>query len=245
MEKEETYIYGTHAVREALMVRPDVVLTLYIEEGKHQDLVRLAKEKGCRVESLIQKKLRGFDVTAVHQGVVALIHVDRLLISYEDFMRSYTVGEHSAFALLGEIQDPQNVGAIIRSAAAFGIGAVLLPEHRQAQITGAVIKVSVGTAFRVPLVQIGNVNHTILDLKERGFWVYGLEGSATEPLKKAQFDRPSVFVFGNEGEGIRAKTLEHCDITLSIPIASTVESLNAATSAAVVFYAWSTQHKPH
>ena len=145
------------------------------------------------------------------------------------------------------------MGAIIRSAAAFGISAVLIPEHNQAPVTGTVVKASAGMVFRIPLVSIGNVNQAIMILKEKGFWIYGLAqhqirfgaGLAAEGTNtpgSEVFDTPSAFVIGNEGGGIREKTLEACDVTLSIPIHSRTESLNASVAAAIVFYEWSRKH---
>lgn len=98
----------------------------------------------------------------------------------------------TALVILGELQDPHNVGAIIRSAAAFGVSAILMPEHNQAPVTGTVVKVSAGMAFRIPLVTVPNVNSAIRDLKERGFWVYGLDGEAKQTLPKEQFDAPAL-----------------------------------------------------
>jgi 23S rRNA (guanosine2251-2'-O)-methyltransferase len=98
-------------------------------------------------------------------------------------------------------------------------------------------------AFRVPLVSIGNVNTTLRDLKDKGYWIYGLAMEGT-PLNEENFDAPSVFVLGNEGAGIREKTLETCDIALSIPMNPRCESLNVAVSAGVVFHSWSQKH-PH
>jgi 23S rRNA (guanosine2251-2'-O)-methyltransferase len=94
----------------------------------------------------------------------------------------------------------------------------------------------------MPLVSIGNVNHTISDLKKRGFWIYGLDGEATQSVTDEDFAKPSVFILGNEGSGIRQKTLEHCDIPLRIPISQKTESLNASVAAAVVCYEWSKKH---
>ena len=96
--------------------------------------------------------------------------------------------------------------------------------------------------FRIPLVRIGNVNQTIEDLKAKGFWTYGLDGEATQAVNDEKFEKPSVFILGNEGTGIRKKTLEHCDIPLRIPMHEGAESLNASVAAAVVFYAWSVRH---
>ena len=141
--------------------------------------------------------------------------------------------------MLDELQDPHNVGAIIRSAAAFGATGVLLPEHNQAPVTGTVIKTSAGMVFRIPLVKIGNVNQTLRLLKEKGYWVYGLAMDGSSNLQKTTFDTPVVFVIGNEGEGIRQKTLELCDIKITIPMNPRCESLNAAVAASVVLYEWS------
>jgi len=122
------------------------------------------------------------------------------------------------------------------------LSAVLIPEHNQAGVTGAVVKTSAGMAFRIPLVSIGNVNHALDVLKEKGFWIYGLAMDGTTALGTDAFDAPTAFVVGNEGAGIREKTLATCDATISIPMHTRTESLNAAVSAAVVFYEWSKKH---
>jgi 23S rRNA (guanosine2251-2'-O)-methyltransferase len=237
-------IYGKHAVEEAIEARPDIVRAVYVLTGTdYTGVSKLISKSGMVKRAVEVKKLpKGIPTDAVHQGIVAEIDTSLLMVDYEEFIRMHTVTDDTAFALLGELQDPHNVGAIIRSATAFGVSAVLIPEHRQAQITGSVIKVSAGMVFRIPLVRIGNVNQTIEDLKARGFWTYGLEGEAKQSVSDEQFEKPSVFVLGNEGTGIRQKTLEHCDIPLRIPMHEGAESLNASVAAAVVFYAWSTHH---
>ena len=143
---------------------------------------------------------------------------------------------------MGELQDPQNVGAVIRSSAALGISAVFIPEFNQAPVTGSVVKVSAGMAFRIPLVKIGNINNVLRDLKKKGFWIYGLEGTAKESLEDQKFEEPTVFVLGNESKGIREKTSEICDIMLRIPMNSRCESMNVAASTAIALYEWSTKH---
>jgi 23S rRNA (guanosine2251-2'-O)-methyltransferase len=165
------------------------------------------------------------------------------MVPFGEFLAKLKPGKATALALMGEVQDPHNVGAIIRSAAAFGLAGVLIPEHNQAQVTGTVVKTSAGMAFRIPLVSIGNVNDTLRTLKEAGFWIYGLamEGN---PLPSETFDAPAVFVLGSEGSGIREKTLEECDIKLSIPMHPRCESLNVAVSGGIVFSTWAAQH-PH
>jgi 23S rRNA (guanosine2251-2'-O)-methyltransferase len=146
---------------------------------------------------------------------------------------------HPCFVLLDELHDPHNVGAIIRSAAAFGASAILMPEHNQSPITGTVIKTSAGMVFRIPIVKIGNVNQTVRLLKEKHMWSYGLVMDGDTTLQKAEFDSPTLIIVGNESDGIREKTLELCDVKLTIPMDPNCESLNASVAASVVLYEWS------
>jgi 23S rRNA (guanosine2251-2'-O)-methyltransferase len=157
-------------------------------------------------------------------------------------MRTITITDSTMLVLLDELTDPHNVGAIIRSAAAFGAAGVLLPSHNQAPITGAVVKASAGMAFRIPVVTIGNVNQTVDALKKELFRVYGLVMNGSMNIAEAKFDGPTLFIVGNEGAGIRQKTFERCDVRLRIPMDERCESLNASVSAAVVLYAWSIKH---
>ena len=244
MAEKQTFIYGKHILKEALARAPHLVDKVWCQGVMDPAIKALVRQHGLSIQSFDEKSVpRGVDKTVVHQGYIASVTLDGFVTSYKSFIQDLEVTPDTALVVLGELQDPHNVGAIIRSAAAFGISGVLMPEHRQASLTGTVVKVSAGTAFSVPLVQTGNVNAALEDLKKRGFWIYGLEGEGGNDITKETFDRPSVFVIGNEGAGIREKTREHCDVLLSIPMHERCESLNASVSAAVALYSWSTQHK--
>jgi len=245
MTENKTYIYGKRAVYEALKNAPQCVERVLLAPEFHDDeLHGLIRRAGATMGKLTSENMpREVEAGAVHQGVIAQIVLSKLVRPYGEFIENLTVTPDTALVLLGEIQDPQNVGAIIRSAAAFGIAGVLIPEHNQSPITGAVVKVSAGMAFRIPLVQIGNVNTTLRDLKEKKFWIYGLSGDAEKAISEEKFDAPAVFVLGNEAKGIRMKTMEECDIMLTIPMHPECESLNVAASSAVALHAWSTQHR--
>ena len=240
----EIYIYGTHAVLEALNAPQKVLARVFIDPSrKEKSLEKALREKGVSVAPLDLGNLPGgIDRDAVHQGIFGVISSVQLVHEYKAFIEKLSITSDTALVLLGEVQDPHNVGAIIRSAAAFGAAAVLIPEHNQAQVTGAVIKVSAGMAFKIPLVSVGNVNTVARDLKTRGFWVYGLEGEASVEVSHERYDRPSVFILGNEGRGLREKTREVCDVLLKIPMHPRCESLNVSVSAAVTLHAWSEQH---
>jgi len=245
MNVEIVYIFGKHAVYEALTYRPDVVRAIYLEAGFSDSKVleKLASAPNAKRQLLNPRKLPGgLRSDAVHQGVIAGISITDLMVEYKTFKQALPVSPDTCLLVLGEVQDPHNVGAVIRSAAAFGIAGVLIPPHNQSPVTGTVVKVSAGMAFRIPLVEIRNVNATLRDLKEEGFWVYGLAGDGSTSLHTEQFTKPTVLVLGNEGAGLREKTSEVCDDLISIPMHTRCESLNAAASAATVMYVWSAQH---
>ncbi|MBP6904974.1 MAG: 23S rRNA (guanosine(2251)-2'-O)-methyltransferase RlmB [Candidatus Pacebacteria bacterium] len=242
MKEDKLYLYGKHALREALLARPSAVSKVFLDANASADteLVDLLKKNSITPSSMktaeAGKKV-GDD--AVHQGVIGVINPEKLYTSFDEVVKQLDGEANPCFVLLDELQDPHNVGAIIRSAAAFGASAILMPEHNQSPITGTVIKTSAGMAFRIPIVRIGNVNQTIRLLKEKRMWVYGLVMEGTQVLKDTVFDTPTLFVVGNESTGIREKTLELCDVTLSIPMHPGCESLNASVATSVVLYEWS------
>ncbi|MDD3531452.1 MAG: 23S rRNA (guanosine(2251)-2'-O)-methyltransferase RlmB [Candidatus Pacebacteria bacterium] len=245
--REKVYIYGKHALMEALTNAPSTIRKVFLAPNQDDAKLRTLLEKHAIPTSPLAsgkgKELVGRDT--VHQGVIAVIDPSTLLIPFETFINTLDMSTNPAVAVLGEVHDPHNVGAIIRSAAAFGLAGVLIPQHHQAGITGTVVKTSAGMAFRIPLVSIGNVNNTLKMLKEKGFWTYGLAMNGSVALTAETFNAPTAFIVGNEGSGIREKTLEECDVSLSIPMHPRTESLNAAVSAAVVFYEWSKKHPEH
>ena len=220
-------IYGKHAVLEAVAKRPDCVLAIYADERYYSEPVL----QGLSVKALNKDMIMKLPKDAVHQGIVAEINPEKLLRDFKTW--KHELGEISpatAVVALAELNDPQNIGAIIRSAVAFGASAILIQEHRGAGITAATVKVSVGTIFTIPIVVVSNLNSALKDLQ------------GDVELNKENFTKPTVIVVGNEAEGMREKTREHCDTILTIPMKGPAESLNAASAATVALYAWSTQN---
>jgi 23S rRNA (guanosine2251-2'-O)-methyltransferase len=244
MKKGTEYIFGKHSAREVLKERPDVVVEVVLSaDFSDADILKMIEKNKLQIKVLNPKNPpRGVSANAAHQGIVVGIYSDQLTVTYKEFKSTLKITPNTALLVLGEVQDPHNVGAVIRSAAAFGIKGVLIPPHNQAPVTGTVVKVSAGMAFRIPLVTIPNVNTVIKDLQQDGFWAYGLEGSGTTTTVTEKFTRPSIFVLGNEGSGLREKTKEQCDELISIPIHRQCESLNAAAATAIVLAGWSSQH---
>jgi len=242
-KSDKVYIYGRHALAEALRYKPKAIKNVFLDKpGEEKEIIDLATLNNISVKPLGGSELRTVGENAVHQGVIGILNTTALVSNLQTFLSDLVIENSPAIAVCAEVQDPHNLGAIIRSAAALGLSGVIIPEHRQAPITGTVVKTSVGMVFKIPVVSVGNVNQTLRELKERGFWIYGLDMEG-DKLTETRFDRPSVFVIGNEGEGIREKSLALCDYKLSIPMHERAESLNAAVSGAIVFYEWSLQNR--
>ncbi len=246
---EKTYLYGKNPLHEALFATkrggPMSIEKLFLTKQASEDpkIMSLVQVYKLEYETVTYDEIESMvGQNTVHQGVCALLNEKLLYTPFADMLeRTKKSSKNPLLVLLDELQDPHNVGAIIRSAVAFGASAILIPEHAQTQVTGTVIKTSSGMTFAIPIVKIGNVNTTLKKLKDEGFWTYGLSGEGDTPLHTATFDSPTVLVIGGEGDGIRMKTLETCDFKLSIKTSQLCESLNAANAATVVMYEWRKQ----
>jgi 23S rRNA (guanosine2251-2'-O)-methyltransferase len=242
--REKIYIYGKHALMEALAHAPHAVRKVFLSpEVNDPELRTLLRNANLTPGVLKTNEIdRVVGRETAHQGVIAVTDPGALMLDFKQFAAALRPTERTMLVLLDELTDPHNVGAIIRSAAAFGAAGVLIPEHNQAPITGTVVKTSAGMAFRIPLVSIGNVNQAVDALKKLGFVTYGLVMNGAQNIMEEKFNAPALFIVGNEGEGIRQKTMERCDVSLRIPMHARTESLNASVSAAVVLYQWSVRH---
>lgn len=235
------YIYGKNPVSEALNEEPEKIDKIFVrnslKDSEISKVFTLASNNRIPISHVPGAKLYELVGNVNDQGIVALMSS----VEYRDFgewLSGINLQEYPGILLLDEIEDPHNLGAILRSAAAAGISAVLVPKHRQAPVNATVYKTSAGTAGRIPIVRVGNLNQCIMELKDAGFWIAGLDIDGDHKLWDLEVDRPLAFVVGNEGSGIRQKTLEHCDYRITIPMHNKVESLNASVSAALISYEW-------
>lgn len=240
-ENKNIYIYGRNSVREALQNDTDRVEKIFVRNSVHDSQIstifKIASQHNIPISHVPGSKLYDMVGSVNDQGLVAIMSE----VSYQDFgewLDTIDTSAYPAILLLDEIEDPGNFGAMLRTAAAAGMSAVLVPKHRQAPVNATVHKTSAGTAGRIPIVRAGNLNQAILKLKDEGFWIGGLDMEGDQELWDLEVDRPLAFVVGSEGSGISQKTLEHCDYQFRIPMENNVESLNASVSAALMCYEW-------
>ena len=228
------WLYGTHAVTAALAnsERRFRRLVATAEAAKGLAGLRLAvpAETVERVE-IDRLLLPG----SVHQGLAALVE-PLAALGIEDVGRLGASRESCVVVVLDQVTDPHNVGAILRSAAAFGALAVVVPDRHAPEETGALAKAASGALERMPLVRVTNVVRALDELKTGGFWAAGLAADAPKTLAEAKLTGRIAMVLGAEGEGMRRLTREHCDHRVRLPMTGVMESLNVSNAAAVALY---------
>lgn len=235
----EQFIYGRNTILEHLEHKPEYISKIYIRQhlkGKIiQDIEREASSCRIPVQRVPGKKLSLLVGPVNDQGVVASVSETGYL-ELEDWLAAIDTKDNPVILALDEIEDPHNLGAIIRTALASGIDAIIVPKHRQASLSAGVMKASAGTVLRMPVIRVVNLNQSLTRLKDSGFWVCGTDMKGAVDFRKQNYLMPLVVVIGSEEKGIRKKTSEHCDMLVKIPMANNVESLNASVSAALVCY---------
>lgn len=243
----EKWIYGRNPVGEALRAgRP--VERVYISatgRGGLSDIANLARSQGIPVETVAPDFLDRLVPGANHQGIVAVVadfpyaHLDDL------WQRARDRGDPPFFLVLDAVQDPQNLGTLLRTAEAVGVHGVILPEHRAAGVTPAVVKASAGAVEHLVVVRVTNLTRTLIELQARGVWVFGVQQDpAAVPYDEVDLTGPLALVVGNEGRGISRLVREQCDRLIYLPMAGHVASLNAAVAGSIVLYtAWRQREK--
>lgn len=242
----EDMVFGRNPVLEAL--RGTVpAKALYIashidKDARITEILSLAQKKGLPILEADRYEIDDLAFGKVHQGVILTTkpfeYTDLGQLVDKAAKRAEFTGRNPLFVALDGVTDPQNVGAVIRSAAAFNATGIILPERRSASITPATWKVSAGQAARMPVTRVTNLNRTIDDLKKQGYYVVGLDGGGSSQVGKTGFESdPLVVVLGSEGSGLNRLTREKCDAIAEIPINPAVESLNASVAAGIALYA--------
>ncbi len=228
-------IYGLNPV--ALALDTGNLKVLYFDQGRQtermQHLHAQAVSQGLEVRPLQRQGWAGALSPEAHQGVAGLLHA-RPVHYIEEVVAE--AKDDSCILVLDRVQDPQNLGAVLRTAAATGVDAVVLPKAGGCPVTAAVHKASAGLSLRVRIVEDENLARALDYLKEHGYWVIGCDSAGGEDATTFEFPRKRVIVMGNEAEGMRRLTRESCDYIVRIPMAEGIDSLNISVATAVVIY---------
>jgi 23S rRNA (guanosine2251-2'-O)-methyltransferase len=218
---------------------------MWVAEGKGgprlSELRTLAALRGIQVEVKAEPRLTAVVGAPIHQGIVAFLR-PALTITLEHLLSALLAHPPIApIAVLDGVQDPRNLGAIIRAAAAFRIGGIVLRARRAVGLTATVAKTAAGGLEHVAVAQVANVSHSLNQLKDHGFWVIGADEQGAEACDTFTFPSPLALVFGEEGKGITPLVRRHCDVLVRIPLHGPLRSLNVAVAAGVLFYAVASQ----
>jgi 23S rRNA (guanosine2251-2'-O)-methyltransferase len=228
-------LVGIHPVREALRAGRSIDKVLIAKGAggpRIQEIVDLCRQRDIAVRFEPRATLDRAGGGETHQGIVAYGAATK----YADLDN---VAEHAQLlVVLDGVEDPHNLGAIVRTANAAGANAVLIPERRAAGLTETVAKSAAGALEYVPVVRVGNITRALQDLKKRGFWIYGLDERGTDSYDTVPFATPTVIVLGAEGKGVHQLVRENCDVLVRIPMAGTIPSLNVSVAAGVVLFEW-------
>lgn len=234
----QDYIVGKNPIIEALKANHDIN-KIWIQEGSQrgqmQQIIQLAKEQGVLVQFVPKKKLEQMS-EGVHQGVVAQVAAYDYADIDDLFKKAEAKNEAPFFLLLDEIEDPHNLGSIMRTADAVGAHGVIIPKRRAVGLTATVAKASTGAIQYIPVARVTNMARTIDDLKERGIWIVGTDAKGKEDYRQMDGSMPLGLVIGSEGKGIGRLVKEKCDFLVRLPMAGKVTSLNASVAASLLMY---------
>jgi len=238
---ERRLIYGVNPVLEALRARPDEIERVQIAEGAlsgvpGSEIRERARSAGIAVDRVPKESLSASARGGVHQGVVAQLREFQYATLEEVISAAETSGRPLAALALDGIQDPQNLGAIVRSAHALGAHGVIIPKDRSAQVTPAVAKAAAGATEHCKIARVVNLSRALEDLKQAGAWVIAAVSAGGESLPQADLRGPLTVVIGGEASGIREGVLKHCDLRLAIPMSGKIGSLNASVAAGIILY---------
>jgi 23S rRNA (guanosine2251-2'-O)-methyltransferase len=232
------YIYGINAVAEALKARGRAFSWVAVAKERHdlrlQRVVDECRKQGVAVRFVSRAELDQMAGNNAHQGVVAVTSAKQ----YNDLDDVIEVkrGQHSLLVVLDGVEDPHNLGAVIRTADAAGADAVIIPERRAASVTAIVAKASAGASEHLPIAKVTNIARTLEELKARNIWTVGLDERGPQSYDSLDYKMDCAIVLGAEGKGIHQLVARKCDFLVSIPMLGKVPSLNVSVAAGVMLY---------
>ena len=239
LELPEDVLIGRNAVTEALKSGRGINKLLVANgdrEGSVREIVALARDRGILVEMVERSKIEGIAGGLRHQGVLAYVAPVPYAELEDILAKAEALGKEPFLLLLDELEDPHNLGALLRTADAAGVDGVLIPKRRSCSLSSTVAKTSAGAVEYVPVARIGNIAQTLKELKKRGLWVVGADMDGSQEYYAANLTGPLVLVIGGEGRGVSRLTRESCDFLVQLPMQGHINSLNASVAGSILMY---------
>ncbi|GFI41323.1 23S rRNA (guanosine(2251)-2'-O)-methyltransferase RlmB [Thomasclavelia cocleata] len=229
------YIYGKNTILEALRGEKSVY-TVYIQNNlKDNKIIELCKRKKVRFELVDKSEFIKKLGNVKHQGIMAEVKEYRYY-SIDEILNSIPEGKTPLLLMLDGLEDPHNLGAILRTCDALGVDGVIIGKNRSVGLNGTVAKVSTGAIDYVKVAQVTNLTRTLEDLKKRSFWIVGCDLDQSQDYRQVDYNLPLVIVIGSEGFGISRLVKKSCDFNVVLPMVGHVTSLNASVATAVILY---------
>lgn len=239
MSKSEL-IYGMHAVDALLERQPERVIEVYALKGRDDErlnaVLAKAREWGVSVQFMQRKALDDKSEGEQHQGIIARVKATKVLTDNDLDACIDNLDVPPFLLILDGVTDPHNLGACLRSADAAGVHAVIIPKDNSASLTPVVRKVACGAAESVPLIHVTNLARTMRALQDKGIWIYGTAGEATQNVYDCKLAGGMALAMGAEGKGLRRLTREHCDELIKLPMAGSVSSLNVSVATGICLF---------
>jgi len=231
-------IYGINPIREAIRGQKGIA-TIFLARasgGATRQLIAEARAAGIKVQETTSEDLDTRAGGQRHQGAVAVLSEEADYVEVADILaRAAELGEEPLVLVLDGIQDPRNLGALVRSAHALGAHGVVIPEQRAAPVTAVTVKASAGATIHLPIARVVNVKHALNELREAGVWSAAAVLGG-DPLEKSRLDGPLAIVIGSEDKGVKPSVVEACDMRVAIPLAHDFDSLNASVAGGILLY---------
>jgi len=230
------YIYGKNPIKDLFDYKPEFIKKVFIDKKRHQFFYKQLKESNIEVLDLSLFKNKYFNKEDNLQGLVALIKEPKIF-SLKELIEKNKNKEHPVFVILDSITDPQNFGAILRNAAAFGVSGVLYPSRNSSPLSASAIKSSAGNWMKVDLCETASLNQVVDSLKKAGYWIASSSLEAKAGLDSlTELNQPLAIILGSEGKGVKKSLRDKSEIIFKIDMDSKVESLNVASASAIILH---------
>ncbi len=230
------YVYGKNVIKQLLVDKKKIYEVIMVEGSKAFDIEKSLRNRNIPIKKMARKKMDALLQVENHQGIAAKID-DYKLYSLEEIIESIPEGKMPLLVMLDGLQDPHNLGAILRTCDCVGVDGVIISKHSSVKLNATVAKVSTGAIDTIKVCQVTNLNQTIQTLKEQGYWVCGADFEKSIDYRSPKYDTPLVLVIGAEGFGISSLVRKNCDYCVRLPMEGSVSSLNASVACSILLYA--------